>query len=246
MTLSTLTVQRRFRGPARSGNGGYTAGLLAGALHAASGSVTATVTLRQPPPLDAPMAVLADGAGVRLTHGGDLVAEAAAGEFTGRLGAPVEYGAAVEASARYDGFDRHPFPGCFTCGPERTDGDGLRLFPGSVPGRDGTVAAPWVPHRAVADPSGPVPAAIVWAALDCPGGWSFDLIGRPMVLGRITARVDAVPAVGQRCVVVGHARGVDGRKGFTDSALYTEDGALLALAEATWIAVDPAAINALA
>jgi hypothetical protein len=58
--------------------------------------------------------------------------------------------------------------------------------------------------------------------------------------------VDAVPAVGERCVVVGHARGQDGRKAFTDSALYDSSGALLAQAEATWIAVDPAVINALA
>ena len=30
---------------------------------------------------------------------------------------------------------------------------------------------------------------LVWAALDCPGGWSAGIAGRPMVLGTMTARV---------------------------------------------------------
>ena len=37
---------------------------------------------------------------------------------------------------RYAGADDHPFPGCFVCGPDRAEGDGLRLFPGGLgPGR---------------------------------------------------------------------------------------------------------------
>ncbi len=61
----------------------------------------------------------------------------------------------------------------------------------------------------------------------------------------MTARVDAFPSVGQRCVVVGRCRGMQGRKAFTDSALYDADGQLLARAEATWIAVDPATFDTL-
>jgi len=231
----TLTVARQFRGPDRSGNGGYTAGLLAGA--GWTGAQAVTVTLRQPPPLDIALSVVLDGAGIRLMHGDEVVATAEPGSL-GRVAAdPVPFDVAVKASEGFAGFAKHPFPGCFTCGPARTAGDGLRVFPGPVGGD--VVAAPWVPADGFAD------AAIVWAALDCPGGWSLDLVGRPMVLGRIPATVASVPSVGERCVVVGHARGIDGRKGFTDSALYGEDGRLLARAEQTWIAVDPAAINAL-
>ena len=45
-----------------------------------------------------------------------------------------------------------------------------------------------------------------------------------MVLGRMTARVDALPVVGEEHVVVGQARGHDGRKTFTASTLYDADG----------------------
>ena len=45
---------------------------------------------------------------------------------------------AVAASATYPGFSAHPFPTCFVCGPERAEGDGLRLFPGRLP--DGRTA----------------------------------------------------------------------------------------------------------
>ena len=58
-----------------------------------------------------------------------------------------------------------------------------------------------------------------------------------MVLGRITASVDALPDVGDRCVVVGRLLGVDGRKSFTASTVYDPDGRVLGHAESTWIAV---------
>jgi hypothetical protein len=237
--MATIMVDRRFRGPARSGNGGYTAGLLAAALRGASGSVTATVTLRVPPPLETPLDVVPGGPGVRLLHGDETIAQAEPGEFTGPPTGPVPYEAAVAAAGGYRGHAGHPFPGCFACGPARAEGDGLRLFAGPVAGRDDTVAAPWTPA------GGTVSEPVVWAALDCPGGWSIDLAGRPMVLGRMTGRVDALPEAGEPCVVVGHRRGVHGRKGFTDSALYRADGTLLAMAEATWIEVDPAVFSAL-
>jgi hypothetical protein len=33
---------------------------------------------------------------------------------------------AERASERYRGFDHHFFPNCFTCGPDRSSGDGMR------------------------------------------------------------------------------------------------------------------------
>jgi hypothetical protein len=243
MKRPTTTIAHRFRGPARSGNGGYTAGVLADALLSLTGDPAATVTLRVPPPLDTAMETLPFGGGVQLWHRAVLVAEAIAGTFTGPVAEPVPFSAAAEASNGYAGLASHPFPTCFVCGPARSEGDGLRLFPGPVARRERTVAAPWVPTRAGADGSGALSRTVTWAALDCPGGWSLDLIGRPMVLGRMTAQVDAVPHLGGRYVVVGHARELGERKAYTDSALYTADGALMARAEATWIAVDPATFN---
>ena len=66
--------------------------------------------------------------------------------------------------------------------------------------------------------------AVTWASLDCVGGWSEDLAGRPCVLGRMTARLDALPVVGEPHVVVGRHLGRDGRKSFTASTLYDADG----------------------
>ena len=76
---------------------------------------------------------------------------------------------------------------------------------------------------------------LVWAALDCPGGWSADLPGRPMVLGRMATRIDSLPAVGEPHVIQGWLLGGEGRKVHTGSALYTAAGEVLAVAQATWI-----------
>ncbi len=63
----------------------------------------------------------------------------------------------------------HIFPTCWVCGPDRAPGDGLRLFPGAVPGApDNLVAAPWTPREDLDDGSGHVATEQVWAALDCP------------------------------------------------------------------------------
>ncbi|HEY0485914.1 MAG TPA: hypothetical protein VGD72_06660 [Mycobacteriales bacterium] len=227
---SSITVAPRYRGPARSANGGYISGLLAEALRLRTGHAVATVTLRRPPPLRTSLDVRADDEHtLRCEAGGELVAEVTVGHFTDPAPEPVPY--AVAATTEYPGLSDHPFPGCFTCGPEREDG--LRLFAGPVPGRDGTVATVWTPRE-------PAEVPIVWAALDCPGGWSVLVPGRPMVLGRMTAEVSATPLPGGEYVVVGRNRGVDGRKAYTSSALFDHAGGLLARAEATWIVVDPA------
>ena len=64
-----------------------------------------------------------------------------------------------------------------------------------------------------------------------------------MVLAGMTARVDALPVIGEQHVVVGLARGQEGRKTFTASTLYDADGRVVACAEHVWVAVDPAAFG---
>jgi hypothetical protein len=148
--------------------------------------------------------------------------------------------------ADYQGLRSHPFPHCFSCGPERAESDGLRIFPGPVGG--GRVASMWTPHESLAEASDVldpgverVGLATTWAALDCVGGWSTDLEGRPMVLGQIAARVDALPVVGEPHVVMGLELSSEGRKTFTASTIYDSDGRIVARARHTWIEVDPAA-----
>jgi hypothetical protein len=51
----------------------------------------------------------------------------------------------------------------------------------------------------------------------------------------MTARVGRVPTAGERCVVTSWPLGVDGRKLFAGTALFAEDGELLALARQVWI-----------
>lgn len=213
--MPTLTIPARFTGPPDSANGGVTCGLLAQA------TGLSEVTLRLPPPLETPLTVV----GGELYDGDALVASARAGTVDLEPPAPVGVAEARRATASYGGLSEHPFPTCFVCGPEKADG--LRLFPGPVAPH--VVAAPWVP--ADDDP------VMVWAALDCPSGWSLDLPGRPMVLGRMALRLDALPEPAGEHVVMGWRVSTEGRKAFTGSALFTAGGQLLAIAQQTWIAV---------
>ncbi|WP_344076103.1 hypothetical protein [Luedemannella helvata] len=224
-----MVIDWRFNGPPGSANGGYTAGLLARELAAPGGAV---VTLRRPPPLDTPLDVAPTDAGVALTDPeGRLVADAAPAELGDEaLVAPVSWAAAVAASRHYSGLTSHPFPTCFVCGPDRAPGDGLRLFPGRV---DATrTAAPWLVP-------GDVDETLVWAALDCPGGWAVPLEARPYVLGRITASVAKAPEPGSQCVIMGEVLGEEGRKARVRTTLYDPTGAPLARASSTWIAIAP-------
>ena len=55
------------------------------------------------------------------------------------------------------------------------------------------------------------------------------------VLARMTARVVRPPNEGERCVVVGWPIGHDGRKLHAGTALYGEDGSVLAVSRQLWI-----------
>ncbi|WP_218566133.1 hypothetical protein [Vallicoccus soli] len=230
-----LVVEPERCGPDGSANGGYLAGLLAARLPR-GGAPAAQVALRRPPPLAAPLDVVADGPGLRLEAAGELVAEALATELDVDCVEPVPYEEALAAGARFPGLARHPFPRCWVCGTGRPDGLGLR--PGPLPARPGTTAAAWTPRPEHAGPDGEVPAEVAWAALDCPGGWTVDLPGRPSVLGRMTAQVDALPRAGERCVVMGALLGEQGRRSFSATTLYDGDGRVLGRAHAVWVAVD--------
>jgi hypothetical protein len=217
--VTELRIGPRFNGPPQSGNGGYTAGLLAALV-----GEPAEVTLRRPPPLRRTLRF----DGERLWDDEALVAEARRASVDLAYPEPVTFAAAVLASERYPGFERHSFPTCFVCGPERKPGHGLRIFAGPVEGRD-LFAAPWI----VPDD---VERAFVWAGLDCPGAIAVGFPARgETVLGRFAAGIDRVPSPGERCVVVAWPLGEDGRKLYAGTALFSEAGEPLAVARATWI-----------
>ncbi len=242
--LSSLVVPARFNGPPRSGNGGWTCGAIADLLVPGPDEVV-QVRLLAPPPLDTPLDARGDAREVSLLDGDRLVAQAALvpTPFTTTAVEPVSWEVATEAHARYRGLHDHPFPTCFSCGTGRAASDGLGLRPGPLLDQPEVTACTWVPAADLATDER-VSTRVTWAAVDCPGGWSVDLAGRPMVLGTMTARVDARPLPGVRHVVMGRVQRQEGRKAWTETALYALDPAptLLARAAAVWIAVDPAAV----
>jgi hypothetical protein len=247
--MTELLVPSRFRGPASSGNGGWTAGALAALVegcptdHAKHWPVV-EVTLRKPPPLDVELAVTTSAATATCEVG-----EARCVDRDLVFVEPVSPAEARAAEASYPGLVWHPFPTCFSCGTGRAEGDGLRIFPGRVKdAADGSqrVGATWTPHPSVvenfheyADATPRASLPVTWAALDCVGGWAGDLTDRLMVLGRMTTQVDALPVIGEPHVLVGQRLGAEGRKTFTAATLYDADDRIVARAEHVWIAVDP-------
>lgn len=222
-----ITFPRRFRGPLTSANGGYACGRLATFLDADE----VEVTLRLPPPLDRALEVRRDGDAAVLLDGEAIVAEARPTAVAAEPPAPVSLVEAEEAVVRHVRVGSEVFRECFVCGI-REDGDGLAIYAGPVTGREPIHAAPWTVRESAPE--------LVWAAIDCPGAYAVGAEGRgETVLGRMAARVLRVPDVGARCVVVSWPLGEDGRKLFAGTALYAEDGELLAIARQTWIAPRP-------
>ena len=220
---TTLTIARRYRGPLTSGNGGYSAGLLAAHVDAA----TAEVTLRLPPPLETPLEIRTTGHGTVMLAGDDVVAEAVPAALDLDVPPPVSWEEAAAAEERHVAIGNAVFSECFVCGV-RAENDHLAIHAGAVAGREPLYAARWV----ASEVSGPV----VWAAIDCPGAFATSAFGRGYaVLGRMTARVDRLPREGERCVVLAWPIERDGRKHTAGTALLGEDGAVLARARQIWI-----------
>jgi hypothetical protein len=205
----TVSIPARFNGPLTSGNGGYSAGVVASLLGG-----PAEVSLRRPVPLDTPLEVdRPDADSVRLLDGEELIAEGrAAAGFQIDVPAAVHLSEARAAKERYRGVTDGVFSRCFVCGKAREDAFGV--FAGAVDDRE-VVASPWKPEEWTANPQGEVHPELVWAVLDCPTypalyAWRDEL---PMsVLARLTARIDAPVVAGVEHVVMAWPIGFDGRK----------------------------------
>ena len=234
-----IQIPARFNGPPGSGNGGYSAGLLAELVDAPA----VEVTLRAPPPLERPLWVeRRDDALVALDDEA-VVLEARPAtleDLTPPEPVPVEQARAADAVSDFRDDEVHPFPTCVVCGPDRAEGDGLRMFPGPL--GDGRCATVFRPDASLADATGEVAPAAVWAALDCPSsGPVLDMSPgaaarrAPSVLARLAVRIDAPLHAGEEYVSVAWRLGEDGRKRTSGTALFTADGRLVALGKALWI-----------
>lgn len=227
----TVTLPSFFRGPETSANGGYAAGVAARLLGG-----PARVRLRKPPPLDHPLAVRHVEQGVDLLHGDDVVVSARPATVDIRL--PEIDLAAVRAIAAGGALlDDHLAPGCVVCGPARPDG--YRLFPGRV--GDGVVGCSWTAPAGPVGADGALADEVLWAALDCPGGWailsewSTPEFFPALVDLAVEIRRPVQPA--EPLLVVGWRLGAQERRHHAGSALLTPEGEALAMAAQTCYAM---------
>ncbi len=234
MSQARLVIEPRFCGPPNSGNGGYSAGLLAAEL----GGSGCEVTLRAPHPLAVPLRIEQNEAGERLLFDSDLlIASARIAEPDIKIPDPPSLTSAGAASEKFAGFEEHVFPGCFVCGPLRATQDGLRIFAGPI--GDGRVAAIWRPDPTLLDEADRVRTEFLWAALDCPGYFAVAPQGELALLGRIAAQLHQRPKADSDIIVTGWPLERDGRKRRAGTALHDASGRLLAFALATWVTLEP-------
>jgi hypothetical protein len=237
MTAMTVAIPDRFNGPPGSANGGYACGLVAAMVEG-----PAQVVLRRPPPLATLLLLQAVDGAVTLSDRGTTIAIGTSTFLDPHLPAPPTLNVAREASAGCARLDRHPFPTCFVCGPDRAAGDGLRIFPGPLSGSN-VLATAWLPGDDLADVHGRVRCEFVWAALDCPTGWAV-LGQRPpgevAILGTLAVRQERHVAAGDEYVIAAWPLKADGRKLYAGATLWSADGRRCAAAQATWIEVSGA------
>ena len=237
--MREVTIERQFRGPPNSGNGGYVCGLLGKELAGPS-----TVALRALIPLDTPLNLEIDTKLVRLLgRDGTLIAEAT--HATTDLPQPPIAPTLEQARAaglRCPVIEKPFHPPCFTCSSVREEGDGLRILPGQVEGaQEGEIACVWTPNPAFAKPDGLIPPEIVWAALDCPGSlaWIVKTGMGGGLLGTMTAEVTTLPRAGQPTIVTAWPIQQSGRKFVAGVALFDEHGRVMARGSQIWISRGP-------
>lgn len=228
-----VVIPARFRGPAASANGGFAAGCIASLL---DGPVK--VRLHKPPPLDTPLAVRQLDRGVEFVDGDDLVLSAVSTAALNASLPDVDLAAARSARARPDDLNSHPAPTCFVCGPKRPDG--LRLFPGVI--AEGVVATRWTPPCDLTDGDGVLPNPIVWAALDCPGGWAITATSKETDFfpALVEQSVDIVDPIrnDDDLLVIGWRTGSEGRRMSANVALIDDEGKVRAVCQQTCYAME--------
>jgi hypothetical protein len=232
--MSKVRIERRFRGPPETGNGGYVAGLVAAAL----GGSSCTVTLKSPPPVDRELTLDTDDTSASLFRDDEIVVTASREPIEIDVPPPPTLAEAHDAEPRFAGHSHHIFPGCFVCGPEREAGDGMRIFPGALQDKDHRVAATWTPDDSVTGEDGLVRPEFLWAALDCPGYFATEDKAGLALLGRMSAVLHRSVRAGEPLIVTGWPIASEGRKHQVGSALHNADGDLVAAARATWITLN--------
>lgn len=244
--MPKITIARQFCGPPNSGNGGYVCGVIAKEFQSADLEGPAKAVLRAPVPLDVDLSLDPAEGAIQLTNAeGLLIGMAAPGDISVLPKPPPAPGlqAARAASERYPAREQRIHPICFTCGTDRAEGDGLRVFPGQIEGApQGHVACVWTPDVAFAEADGLISLEVIWAALDCPGffAWVVKEGRHGALLGTMTGEVIRRPRPGEPTIIMAWPLEREGRKETAGTALFSAEGELLARAHQVWITTAPA------
>jgi hypothetical protein len=234
MHLPEIAIDKRFEGIPGVSLGGYVAGLAAKEL-----GPSAAVTLLKAVPPGSTVTLERSGSQVLLRVNGEPAAMAVSSQLETTAPRSVTPGEAELASERYPGFTHHFFPNCFTCGPNRSSDDGLRIFPGPVEGRP-VVASLWRPPSSVWKADRTVASEFLWAALDCPAIWGRVVHGGSQgddraVSGRLELHQHAPVPGDTLSIVVGWPIERQGRKVIAGAAILSESGRLLVESRQTLI-----------
>lgn len=234
--MTTIQIDPRFNGFPDIALGGYVGGVLASFV----GRPSSEVILRRPVKVGKKYQIITNLDGTKsLQEGEEVLAIVREASVDLKAPQPVALEESEVASRGYVGHMRHLVPTCFNCGPLRAEGDGLRIFPGSVAGRD-VVAAPWIPAKSVGNSNGVVNSEFIWSALDCPTIWALVLHGRPdtkdqAVTARLAVELISPLQVGEPCVVMGWKVSEIERTRVAGGAVHSADGELLAIAKHTLV-----------
>jgi hypothetical protein len=236
--MTHITIGRRFCGPPDSGNGGYVCGLLARDIPGPARAV-----LRSRIPLDVDLQLETAASGAQLLGADSLLIGEAVPAEAADLPTPPPPPTLADARAageRYLGLTDRFHPICFTCSPERAEGDGLRVFAGQIQGApEGHIAGVWTPHANFADDQGLAPAEVVWAAMDCPGyfAWVVKIGRHGGLLGTMTGEILRRPRIDEPCIVTAWPISREGRKELAGVALFSAEGELMARGHQVWISL---------
>lgn len=228
--MPTMRIENRFRGLAGRGQGGYTAGLLAGF----AGGPT-TVALLAPPPLEVDMEIETVERGLELRHEDQVIAKAERDTRPMRDLAPVHLIAAENATRRFPGSFHHDASGCFSCG---TEPGTFGVHVGPTEPR-GTYATPWTPPAWTA-PNGYVEEPFVWTASDCAAGWRAGNEPEPRLAVTAWIRTEVIEPLLPEVtyIVASWSDPWDGRKCLAGAHVFGQDGTVVARSESFWISVE--------
>lgn len=218
-----VSIPGRFRGPANSGQGGYSAGVAASFIDG-----PAHVRLRRPPPLDRQLSVETGPDGVSIRDGENVVLVARSSTLDAIPPPDEAWLSAVFERGPQSAMDWHMAPTCFVCGTQ----DSLGMHPTRMD-QFPLWATVWTPELRLGEPN--LPPEIVWAVLDCPAGWATTDSRRPKrsffpALADMTAEIVHPIPLGSPVAVLGWMTSDGDRRIECESAVIDESGTVLARA----------------